>query len=397
MMQEMSRVTHPATASVECSVVLPCLNEEKTVADCVAQALQTCRREGIHAEVIVADNGSQDRSRELAKAAGARVIDVPARGYGAALRAGIEAAQGPYVLMADSDASYDLSDIPKFLAELRRGADLVMGSRFRGTIHPGAMPFLHKYLGNPVLTWILNLFFRAGITDAYCGMRAFSRDAVRSLALRTSGMEFAIEMIIRASQQRLKIGEIPTNLRPDGRGRKSHLRTWRDGWRTLRFMLLFSPLWLFLVPGISFTVLGCLLMAAVAFMNVTVLGHRLNTHFALLGSMMAVIGLQIVSLAIFAKSLFVLDGYGSSPWIKRFIEGFHLELSLIVGLLVFLTGFAIDGWMLVTWLAHKAGELAPSVTHLAIVGGTLCLMGLQIIFSAFFLSILTASRTGRWI
>jgi len=382
------------TATVELTVVLPCLNEEKTVAACVRQAIDACA--GLNAEVVVADNGSEDGSRERAREAGARVIDVSLRGYGAALRAGIEAARGTYVVMADADLSYDLSDIPKFVAELRGGADLVMGSRFKGTIHPGAMPFLHRYLGNPVLTRILNLLFGAGISDAHCGMRGFSRAALLGLGLRTSGMEFASEMIIRAAQQGLKIREVPTSLRPDGRGRRSHLRTWRDGWRHLRFMLLFSPLWLFAVPGLLAAALGAALMAAVAFAEVRVLGHVLNTHFALLGSMLTAIGVQVVALGFFAKAVFVLDGLGRSDFVRRVIGGFHLETALVAGLAVFLAGLAIDASILWKWL-QTAGDLDRGVTHLAILGGTLCVVGLQVVFSAFFLTILRASRTGRWV
>src|SRR5207248_1821969 len=222
----------------ELTVLMPCLDEARTVATCVRKAIEVCSLAGIDAEVLVADNGSCDGSPELASAAGARVIHVVDKGYGAALRAGIEAARGRFIVMGDADDSYEFSDIPRFVARLRAGDELVMGSRFRGTIHPGAMPFLHRVLGNPLLTWILNLFFGAGITDAHCGMRGFHRAAIRRLSLRSPGMEFASEMVIRAAQEGVRIGEVPTSLRPDGRGRRPHLRTWRDGWRHLRFMLL---------------------------------------------------------------------------------------------------------------------------------------------------------------
>src|SRR5712664_2876141 len=256
------------SAPVELTVLMPCLDEAKTVGACVAKARETCRAHGIAAEILVADNGSTDGSQRLAGESGARVIHVPARGYGSALRAGIDAARGRYVVIADADDSYDFGDIPAFLAQLRAGAQLVMGSRFRGKIHPGAMPLLHRFLGNPVLTWVLNLFFGAGITDAHCGMRGFSRAAVRALSLRSPGMEFASEMVIRAAQQKLRIGEVPTSLKPDGRGRAPHLRTWRDGWRHLRFMLLFSPWWLFAVPGLLTMTLGLALTAAVALFRI---------------------------------------------------------------------------------------------------------------------------------
>jgi hypothetical protein len=385
------------SAPVELTVLMPCLDEARTVGACVAKARETCRAHGIAAEILVADNGSTDGSQRLAGDSGARVIHVPARGYGSALRAGIDAARGRYVVVADADDSYDFGDIPAFLAQLRAGADLVMGSRFRGKIHPGAMPLLHRFLGNPVLTWILNLFFGAGISDAHCGMRGFSRDRIRALSLRSSGMEFASEMIIRAAQERLSVREVPTSLRPDGRGRRPHLRTWRDGWRHLRFMLLFSPLWLFLVPGSVLSVAGLVLAAAVAFATVTIFGHQLNTHFALLGSSLAIVGVQLSMLGLFAKTVFVLDGVGKSPGAERLLEGLRLETGILAGAALFLAGLAVDGRILAGWMATHGGALDAKATHFAILGGTLCAVGLEIVFSSFFLSILKASRTGRWV
>ena len=385
------------SAPVELTVLMPCLDEARTVGSCIAKARETCRAHGIEAEFLVADNGSTDGSQRIARESGARVIHVPVRGYGAALRAGIEAASGRFVVVADADDSYDFGDIPAFLGQLRAGAQLVMGSRFRGTIHPGAMPALHRFLGNPVLTWILNLFFGAGITDAHCGMRAFDRDAILRLSLRSSGMEFASEMIIRAAQEKLSVREVPTSLRPDGRGRRSHLRTWRDGWRHLRFMLLFSPLWLFLVPGIAVSAAGLLLAAAVAFATVTIFGHQLNTHFALLGSSLAIVGVQVAILGLFAKAVFVLDGVGRSPGAERLLEGLRLETGIVAGALVFVAGVILDGRILASWIATHGGALDARTTHLAILGGTFCAVGLEIVFSSFFLSILKASRTGRWV
>jgi Glycosyl transferase family 2 len=381
----------------ELTVLMPCLDEARTVAGCVRKAIEVCRLAGIEAEVLVADNGSSDGSPELARAAGARVLHVPDKGYGAALHAGIEAARGRFVVMGDADDSYEFSDIPRFVARLREGDELVMGSRFRGTIHPGAMPFLHRFLGNPVLTWILNLFFGAGITDAHCGMRGFERNAIRRLSLRSPGMEFASEMVIRAAQEGVRIGEVPTSLKPDGRGRRPHLRTWRDGWRHLRFMLLFSPAWLFLVPGLAATVLGLALTVMVAFARVELFGHMLQTHFALLGSALALLGLQVALLGVFAKTIFVLDGIGKSPGIERLIEGFQLEVAVAVGALAFLSGLGIDVRILAHWLHTHGGGLEQSVTHLAILGGTLIALGIEMVFSSFFLSILKASRTRRWV
>jgi len=383
-------------AAVELTVLMPCLDEARTVGTCVRKAIEACRTAGVDAEVLVADNGSQDGSPELARAAGARVIQVAEKGYGAALRAGIEAARGRFIVMGDADDSYEFEDVPRFLARLRAGDELVMGSRFRGIIHPGAMPFLHRFLGNPVLTWILNLFFGAGITDAHCGMRGFSRAAVRSLSLRSAGMEFASEMVIRAAQQKLRIGEVPTSLKPDGRGRRPHLRTWRDGWRHLRFMLLFSPLWLFSVPGLAATGLGLVLTVAVAVTRVELFGRVLHTHFALLGSALAILGLQVTLLGVFAKTVFVLDGVGRNASIQRLIAGYRLELALLFGAAAVLAGLCIDGRILWLWLRSNGGALDEAITNLAIMGGTLLALGVEVIFSAFFLSILKASRERRW-
>jgi glycosyltransferase involved in cell wall biosynthesis len=383
-------------AAVELTVLMPCLDEARTVAICVRKAIEACRAAAVDAEVLVADNGSQDGSPELARAAGARVIHVAEKGYGAALRAGIEAARGRFVVMGDADDSYEFEDVPRFLARLRAGDELVMGSRFRGIIHPGAMPFLHRFLGNPVLTWILNLFFGAGITDAHCGMRGFSRAAVRSLSLRSAGMEFASEMVIRAAQQKLRIGEVPTSLKPDGRGRRAHLRTWRDGWRHLRFMLLFSPLWLFSVPGLAATGLGLVLTVAVAVTRLELFGRVLHTHFALLGSALAILGLQVTLLGVFAKAVFVLDGVGRNAAIQRLIAGYRLELALLVGAAAVFAGLCIDGRILWLWLRSNGGALDEAITNLAIMGGTLLALGVEVIFSAFFLSILKASRERRW-
>jgi glycosyltransferase involved in cell wall biosynthesis len=375
---------------------MPCLDEAKTVAICVRKAIEACEAAAVVAEVLVADNGSRDGSPELARAAGARVIHVEEKGYGAALRAGIEAARGRYVVMGDADDSYEFQDVPRFLSRLREGDELVMGSRFRGVIHPGAMPFLHRFLGNPVLTWILNLFFGAGITDAHCGMRGFSRDAIRSLSLRSPGMEFASEMVIRAAQEKLRIGEVPTSLRPDGRGRRPHLRTWRDGWRHLRFMLLFSPWWLFAVPGLTAMTLGLALTIAVGVTEVEIFGRVLHTHFALLGSALAILGLQVTILGMFAKTVFVLDGIGSSPAVERLLAGYRLELALLAGAAAVLSGLGIDGRILWFWIRSHGGQLEEAITRLAIMGGTLLALGVEVIFSAFFLSILKASRERRW-
>jgi glycosyltransferase involved in cell wall biosynthesis len=384
------------TAPLELTVLMPCLDEARTVATCVRKAIDACRSAGIDAEVLVADNGSRDGSPEIARQAGARVIHVEEKGYGSALKAGIESARGKYVVMGDADDSYAFEDVPRFLERLRAGDQLVMGSRFRGVIHEGAMPFLHRVLGNPVLTFILNVFFGAGITDAYCGLRGFSRESIRSLSLHSRGMEFAVEMVVRAAQERMRIGEVPTSLKPDGRDRKSHLRTWRDGWRTLRFMLLFSPFWLFAVPGVGALVLGLALTVSVALVRVELFGRILHTHFALLGSALAILGLQVTILGILAKTVFVLDGIGRSAPIERLVLEYRLEAVLLLGAAAVCAGLAIDGQILWHWIRSHGGALDEAVTNRAIMGGTLLALGVEVIFSAFFLSILKGSRERRW-
>src|SRR5262245_54402961 len=284
----------------ELTVLMPCLNEAATVARCVAKARGFLERAGVEGEVLVADNGSTDGSQALAERAGARVVRVAERGYGAALGAGIAAARGRYVIMGDADDSYDFSRLELFVAKLREGYPLVMGNRFKGGIRPGAMPKLHRYLGNPVLSFIGRLLFRTRVGDFHCGLRGFDRDAARGLDLRTTGMEFASELVVKAALAGWRIAEVPTVLHPDGRGRAPHLRTWRDGWRHLRFLLLFSPRWLFLYPGIALLALGALLTTLLYFAPLRVAGAGLDIHTMLYASAGTLLGLQLCLFAIFA-------------------------------------------------------------------------------------------------
>ncbi|HEY0663115.1 MAG TPA: glycosyltransferase family 2 protein, partial [Thiobacillaceae bacterium] len=300
---------------MELTILMPCLNEVRTVAACVREAQGYLERSGLTGEVLVADNGSTDGSQQAAREAGARVVDVPRRGYGAALQAGVEAARGRWVVMGDSDCSYDFSRLDPFLEKLRANADLVMGNRFQGGIEPGAMPFLHRYLGNPVLSFIGRLFFRTSIGDFHCGLRAFSRDAILRLGLVNPGMEFASEMVAKAALAGLTIQEVPTTLRPDGRDRPPHLRTWRDGWRHLKFLMLFCPRWLFLYPGAAL-LLGGLLGLALLQQPWSPNAQPLRVHSMLYMAGAMMLGMQLLQLAVLTKWVGVLSGIvPQPPWL----------------------------------------------------------------------------------
>jgi len=378
-------------APFEVAVIMPCLDEARTVGVCVSKALATFRRLGVRGEVVVVDNGSTDGSREIAEQAGARVVREERRGYGSALMRGAEEARAPFLIMADADDSYDLTDLERFIAGLRAGNDLVMGSRRRGTILPGAMPWHHRWIGNPVLSGLLNLLFRAGISDAHCGMRAFTKDAYRRMELQTTGMEFASEMVIKAALGKLRIAEIPITLHPDGRDRPPHLRSFRDGWRHLRFMLLFSPTYLFLLPGVLCMAIGLIPLTLLGGGPRELLGLHFDVHYMVLGSLLTILGFQIASTGVFAKAyshasrLYAPDR--TLRWIGRY---FNLERGLVIGLGLFLLGFAIDASILVRWLGSGMGQL--DAVRPAIQASTLMIVGAQIVFSSFFLSMLAVPR-----
>jgi glycosyltransferase involved in cell wall biosynthesis len=375
---------------VELSIVLPCLNEAETLEVCVRKARRSLDELGVAGEVIVADNGSTDGSQDIARANGARVVDVPRRGYGAALAAGIEAAGGEYVLMADADDSYALDDIGGFLDELRGGSDLVMGNRFKGGIAPGAMPFLHRYLGNPVLSRLGRLFFRIPVGDFHCGIRAFRRDAMLGLGLRTSGMEFASEMVVRASLNQLRITEVPTTLRPDGRSRAPHLKTWRDGWRHLRFLLAFSPRWLLFYPSIFLLFAGLLGLLWLSFGPQQVGRVGFGLHSMLAFATMFVVGLQGVGLAVIARSYAAHLGLLPPPSGRMIISlaRASLERGLWVGGLLILLGAASFVVALSTWGATGFGALNVVETmRVPILGMVLIVSGFQLISVSFTLSL----------
>ena len=375
------------------SVVIPCLNEADTVGPCIDAAINAMRAAGVTGEILVVDNGSTDGSQEIATARGARVVLEPIKGYGSALRRGCEEARGTYIVMGDADESYDFSQIEPFIDGLRDGADLVMGTRIRGTILPGAMPWKNRYVGNPLSTGLLNRLFRAGVTDVHCGMRAITKDAYRTLDLRTTGMEFASEMVIRAAMTGMEIAEVPITFRPDGRDRPPHLRPWRDGWRHLKTILIFSPTALFLVPGVTLLVFGMALMAVqmVAPLGepLRFFGFRMDFHWAILGSLLALVGYQIVLVNFFAKVYAITQGtLREDPILHRALAVLTLERVLLVALLVTIVGLGLDGLVAWRWLRTDLGPLVSGYTRLFVFGSTLVALGMQTIFSAFFFSIL---------
>ena len=376
------------------TILMPCLNEAETLAFCVRQAVAALRDNTIAGEVVVADNGSTDGSQKIATDEGACVVPVPIRGYGAALMAGIEAARGKYILMADADASYNFGELPRFLTKLEAGNDLVMGNRFSGEIKPGAMPPLHKYLGNPVLSFIGRLFFRIPVRDFHCGIRAMRRDAILGLDLRTTGMEFASEMVVKSSLAGLRLAEVPATLAPDGRSRPPHLRTWRDGWRHLRFLLLFSPRWLFFYPGIVTFFLG-LLISLWLLPGPQTLGRwtfDVDTLTYSLG--LVLIGAHISVFAVSARVFGTQEGFlPPNPKFERIFNYINLEVGLLFGGTLLLIGLGILGYAVHIWHGADFGDLSPQrMLRLTLPSATCFMLGVEAIFGSFFLSLLGMNR-----
>jgi len=389
-----SEAPAPTPERVELSVVMPCLNERETVGICVRKAIATLRQAGIAGEVIVADNGSTDGSVEIAQAEGARVVNVAEKGYGNALKGGIQAAAGDYVLMADSDDSYDLTHIPRFVEQLRNGSDLVMGNRFTGGIAHRAMPFLHRYLGNPVLTGIGRLFFGSTCKDFHCGMRAFRKDSFLRMDVRSTGMEFASEMVVKASLLRMQVREVPTTLSPDGRTHPPHLRTWRDGWRHLRFLLMYSPRWLFLYPG-SLMIVGGLVGCALLLPGPRVFhGIGFDVHTLLYAFVSVLLGFQLVSFAAFTKVFAITEGLlPEDPRLNRVFRWITLETGLLVGGSLMVIGLAGSVWAVSHWARSSFGALQPEQMLRIVMPAVFSLtLGAEITFSSFFLSILGLRR-----
>jgi glycosyltransferase involved in cell wall biosynthesis len=387
----MTSSTAVRTDDFEVSIILPCLNEAETVGTCVGKAVSTLKRLGIRGEVIVIDNGSSDGSPTLATSAGARVVHEERKGYGSALMRGAEEARAPFIIMADADDSYDLTDLERFVIEMRAGADVVMGSRLRGEIQPGAMKWLHRWIGNPVLSGLLRLLFRTTVSDAHCGMRGFTKDAYRRMHLQTTGMEFASEMVIKAVLGKMRIHEIPITLYPDGRSRPPHLRSFRDGWRHLRFMLLFSPTHLYLIPGGILMGLGLIPLVLLGRGPRYLAGLTFDVHYMVLGSLLTVLGFQVVTTGLFAKAYsHAARLYAPDTTLTVLGRYFNLERGIAMGAVIFLAGLIIDARILLHWLGSGMSTL--DAVRPAIQASTLMILGGQTIFSSFFLSMITLPR-----
>ncbi len=392
-MSEPSPTAHDQEADIEVSVVMPCLNEEDTVGICVRKARQALEAMGARGEIIVADNGSRDASAAIALQEGARVVPVPVPGYGAALQGGIRAARGRFIIMGDADDSYDFLELEKFVTRLRAGAELVMGCRLPrggGTVLPGAMPGLHRWWGNPMFSAMVRAMYGATIHDVYCGMRGFSRDLYERLAPRCTGMEFATEMVMKAGLFKARVEEVPITLHPDGRQRHApHLRTFRDGWRTLRLFMLFSPKWLFLVPGLLMMLLGAVAWG-LALPNVNLGGVVLDAHTLLFGTLFIVVGYQSIMFGIFAKMFAISEGLlPAEPWLVRLLKLIPLERCLLLALAGLVTGAVLLLQAVAHWRAAGFGALDYSRTMRWVIPGfTLAVLGFQTLLSSFFISVL---------
>ena len=377
--------------SPEVSVLMPCLNEEETIGKCIKKAFDSFKRLNIDGEVIVCDNGSRDKSTQIAKSLGARVVYEAKKGYGSAYMRGFEEARGKYIVMGDSDDSYDFSDIERFITPLRGGKDIVMGSRFKGKIMPGAMPWHHRYIGNPFLSWFLNRLFKTGVSDAHCGMRSFTREAYRKMRLCTTGMEFASEMVINAAKAGLDMIEIPITFYPDGRSGKPHIRSFRDGWRHLRFMLMYSPTHLFLIPGASLMLVGLVLSILLLRGPILIGGRGYSFHLSILGSLLTLLGFQIINLGLYAKAYSFMQYFQrGDKFIEDFYRYFRLEWGLVIGFFLFMIGFLMDFFILYSWIKGGFGALLE--VSKASFATTLMVMGVQTIFSSFFLSMLDIKK-----
>jgi hypothetical protein len=384
----------PAADAIELSIVMPCLNEAETLALCVRKAQAFLTASGIAGEVIVADNGSTDGSRAIATGLGARLVGVEARGYGAALAGGIAAARGRYVVMGDADDSYDFGALMPFVEALRAGGELVMGNRFRGGIRPGAMPRLHRYLGNPVLSYLGRRFFRSAIGDFHCGLRGFRRDAILALDLRAPGMEFASEMVVKAALHRLDVREVPTVLAPDGRSRPPHLRTWRDGWRHLRFLLTYAPRHLFVYPGLVAAGVGTAGVAMLATGSIDLLGIELSATTLLFAAMAVLLGSQLVGFGVLARLYGVASGlWPTSTGVERFRRLFSVERGCLSGGALVLLGLGAAAMLVAQWGRAGFGPMEPlHLMRVAIPAMLATVLGVQTVFTSFLVGLIDQKR-----
>ncbi len=382
---------------IELTILMPCLDEAETVGTCVRKARAFLDRTGIAGEVLVADNGSTDGSQQLAVAAGARVAQVAERGYGSALTGGIGAARGRYVIMADADDSYDFGRLDAFVERLRAGDELVMGNRFRGGIARGAMPPMHRYLGNPVLSFVGRLLFRSNIGDFHCGLRGFDRATILRLGLVSTGMEFASEMVVKATLAGVRVGEVPTTLSADGRSRAPHLRSWRDGWRHLRFLLMMSPRWLLFYPGLALMLLGLVAQLAILRGPVVIRGVGFDIHTMLYAAGASILGLQLVVFALLARAIGCVKGVlPMTPAFRRQLQWFTLERGIVTGLLVACSGLALAVHSVDVWLGGHLAALDPAaMMRFAIPSVTLMIAGAEMVFASFVLSFVEPLRSAR--
>lgn len=387
--------------SLELTVVMPCLNEEETIGICIEKATDFIEKNNISGEIVIADNGSSDGSQRIASELGARVVNIKEKGYGNALKGGIAAARGKFVIMGDSDDSYDFSNLMPFVKKLREGYDLVMGNRFKGGINPGAMPPLHRYLGNPVLTTIGRLFFRCPSRDFHCGLRGFRKKAAIEMDLQTAGMEFASEMVIKATLFDMKIAEVPTTLSPDGRSRSPHLRSWRDGWRHLRFMLLYSPRWLFLYPGIFMMFIGSVIGTRLLIGPITVGSVNFDVQTLLFTATAIIVGYQSIQFAVFAKFFAVNEGLlppkSHLANLVNFLHSINLEIGILIGIFLIVCGLSGAIYSVRYWgTVASFGPLDTQITLRFIIPSiTAIIVGLQTMLASFFLGILNLSRSGH--
>ena len=384
----------PAPAEIELSIVMPCLDEAETLALCIRKAMAFLDASGVSGEVIVADNGSTDGSRQIANAMGARIVAVEARGYGAALSGGIAAARGRFVVMGDADDSYDFLGLTPFVDQLRGGADLVMGNRFAGGIQSGAMPVLHRYLGNPVLSFLGRLFFRAKVGDFHCGLRGFRRDAVLSLALSSTGMEFASEMVVKAALHGHDIREVPTTLARDGRSRAPHLRTWRDGWRHLRFLLTYAPKWLFVYPGLALGGAGAVGVAALSLGSIDVGGVEFGVTTLLFAAMAVLLGSQLVSFGLLARLYGIAARiWPSGPMVTRFRRHFSVERGCLAGVALMLTGLGLAGALVAAWAQAGFGPMRTAMqVRYAVPAVLATCLGVQAVVTSFMVGLIDQPR-----